>query len=80
MYTATISPKGQITLPAGIRKRLGVQPNDRIALLLRGEEIILKPLKGTIRDLRGAVKPQSRPEDFETIRRRVKDSLAQNSV
>lgn len=78
MYTATISPKGQITLPAGIRKRLGVQPNDRIALILRGDEIILKPLKGTIRDLRGALQPRSKPEDFDTIRRLMKDSLAKN--
>ncbi len=78
MYTATISPKGQITLPAGIRKRLGVQPNDRIALILRGDEIILKPLKGTIRDLRGALQPRSKPEDFDIIRRQMKDSLAKN--
>ena len=79
MYSATISPKGQITLPAAIRKRLGVQPNDRIALILRGEEILLKPLKGTIRELRGAVEPRTRPEDFERIRRRMKDSLTKNS-
>lgn len=79
MYTATISAKGQITLPAGIRKRLGVKPNDRIALIFRGNEIILKPLKGTIKDLRGALEPQTKPEVFEKIRKQVKNSVAKKT-
>lgn len=77
MYTVNISAKGQITLPAAIRKRLGVKANDKIALIFRGDEIILKPLKGTIKDLRGALKPQTKPEAFERIRKQVKDAIAQ---
>ncbi len=79
MYTATISAKGQITLPVGIRKRLGVKANDKVALIFRGDEIILKPLKGTIKDLRGVLKTQTKPEVFEKIRKQVKESIAQKT-
>ncbi len=77
MQTAILSSKGQITLPARIRKRLGLRPNDRIALIVRGEEIVLKPLKGTIRDLRGVLEPKSTPENFDHIRRQVKGDMTQ---
>lgn len=75
MYTATISQKGQITIPRRVRQRLGVGPNDKITLIFRGDEVILKPLKGTIRDLRGSVHPRKKPEDFKQIRQQVKTSL-----
>lgn len=29
--TSSVSPKGQITIPAGIRRLLGVRPKDRVA-------------------------------------------------
>ncbi|RMG68051.1 MAG: AbrB/MazE/SpoVT family DNA-binding domain-containing protein [Calditrichaeota bacterium] len=58
MYTSTISSKGQITIPAKIRKQLGLNPNDKVALIFRGNEIILKPIKGTIKDLRGSIAPR----------------------
>jgi len=80
MYTATVSPKGQITLPARLRKLLGIDPNDKVALVFRENEIILKPLKGNIKDLRGSVKPKRRPEDFATIRRKVKKEIANKAT
>ncbi len=76
MYTSTISVKGQITIPAKIRKQLGLKSNDKVAFIFRGNEIILKPIKGTIKDLRGSIQPRQQPEDFETIRQQVKRTVA----
>ncbi len=38
-----ISTKGQVVLPSGIRRRLGLQPGDALDADLDGERIILTP-------------------------------------
>ena len=41
--TLVVSNRGQITLPAVLRKRLGIQGGDVVILEDRGSEIVLKP-------------------------------------
>ena len=41
--TLVVSSRGQITLPAAIRKRLGIKSGDVVMLQDRGNEIVLKP-------------------------------------
>ena len=48
--------KGQVTIPKEIRDRLGVKEGEKVLFVLRGDEIILKVVKGTILDLRGSVR------------------------
>ena len=39
--TAKIMPKGQITIPADIRKKMGLSVGDRLALISDGTRIII---------------------------------------
>ena len=39
---ATISSKGQVTLPAALRAKLGLEPGSRITFEARGKELIIK--------------------------------------
>lgn len=41
--TLVVSSRGQITLPAALRKRLGIKSGDVIILEDRGNEFVLKP-------------------------------------
>ena len=41
--TLVVSGRGQITLPAAIRKRLGIKSGDVVIIEDRGGEIVLKP-------------------------------------
>ena len=41
--TLVVSSRGQITLPAATRKRLGIKAGDVVILEDRGGEIVLKP-------------------------------------
>jgi AbrB family looped-hinge helix DNA binding protein len=52
MTLSTVSSKGQITLPAQIRASLGINSKDKVQILLRDNEIVLKPVK-SFRELRG---------------------------
>ena len=77
MLESTITRKGQVTIPKAIRDRLGVKKGEKVLFVMRGEEVVLKVIKGTILDLRGSVKPSAHPEDFEKIRQSVKQAVAQ---
>ena len=41
--TLVVSGRGQITLPAALRKRLGIKEGDVVILEERGNEVLLKP-------------------------------------
>ena len=57
MSLATVSSKGQITLPAKIRMKLGIRSKDKVQFLVRDNEIIIKPLR-SFRELRGTITPR----------------------
>ena len=42
MVVATVSSKGQITLPAKMRKKLGIRASDRVVLETRDDSIVIK--------------------------------------
>ena len=72
MSLATVSSKGQITLPAKIRSEFGIRSKDKIRFLVRDNEIIIKPLQ-SFRELRGTVKP--RKGDY---RKAARDAIARH--
>ena len=43
---AKLTSKGQITVPLGIRERLGVREGDRIEFVTQGSEIVVRPARG----------------------------------
>ena len=52
--TATVTSKGQLTIPKEVRKALGIKPGTRVDFF-EGEkgEYIFRPRTGSIRDLEG---------------------------
>jgi len=44
MFTVTLSSKGQIVLPKGIRQTLGLQEGDKFEVLLKDQAVVLIPL------------------------------------
>jgi AbrB family looped-hinge helix DNA binding protein len=41
--TLTVSSRGQITLPANLRKRLGIRPGGVLSAEEKGGELVLRP-------------------------------------
>lgn len=44
MEVVKTSSKGQVVIPAGIRRKLGLAPGDRVTVELRDGEIVVRPL------------------------------------
>lgn len=53
---ATITSKGQVTIPVRIRKHLGVDAADKIAFVIDGEgKVEVRPVRHTLASVRGIV-------------------------
>jgi AbrB family looped-hinge helix DNA binding protein len=54
MAIATLTSKGQITLPKSVRQHLHLSTGDRLEFVIRSDgEVQVKPVAGSYRDLRG---------------------------
>jgi AbrB family looped-hinge helix DNA binding protein len=40
---ATVSSKGQLVIPSGMRQALGIEPGTRVSIRREGHELILRP-------------------------------------
>ena len=52
METVTISPKYQVVIPSRLRKRLGVQPGQKVKVILYDNRIEMIPM-WPVREARG---------------------------
>ena len=71
MPSSVITRKGQVTIPKAIRQEIDLEIGDRVSFVVRGNEVVLRALRGSILDLEGSVTPRHRPEDFGEIRQAV---------
>lgn len=71
-----LTQKGQVTIPAEIRARLGLKPKDVVRFELEGDEVKLKPATSRLMEGFGAVAPRQKPEDWHKVRREVEETLA----
>jgi AbrB family looped-hinge helix DNA binding protein len=79
MLESVITRKGQVTIPKPIRDQLGLEEGEKVMFIRRGDEVLLKVLRGSILDLKGSVRPSARPEDFSRIRQTVKKSIGRKA-
>lgn len=75
----TVTQKGQVTIPAEVRKALGLKPHDKVTFELEGDVAKIKRATSKIRRWYGAVKPIESPEDFRKIREEFEEGVAADS-
>ncbi len=62
MVTATITSKGQITIPKAVRDSLHLHSGDKVAFILRdGGETLFKPVTKSVDQVFGAMREPGRP-------------------
>lgn len=77
MKSYTITPKGQVTIPAEIREKLKLYPGDKITYEDTAAGVIIKPVKTDMLDDFGFLRKRAHPEDLEKIRRAVRKKIAE---
>jgi AbrB family looped-hinge helix DNA binding protein len=56
MPTATVTSKGQITIPQPVRRRLGLKTGDRVEFVYGEGGVVLRPKRLPFERLRGLLK------------------------
>jgi AbrB family looped-hinge helix DNA binding protein len=69
MIAGLVSERGQLTIPAEARRKLGIRPRSRVEIFVRDDDIIVRPLK-TVRELRGIFRryAEGKSSDWDTVR------------
>ena len=61
---ATVTSKGQITIPKTIREAMSISFKDKIDFIIDGDRLVLRRVK-TLKDLRGSIPSKSGNIDNE---------------
>ncbi len=78
-----VTRKGQITVPAEIRKALNLKRGDKVSLSVAEAgkaEAILKPVRSVAEMTFGSVKPRKHPEDFGELRAIFEEAVVEESL
>jgi AbrB family looped-hinge helix DNA binding protein len=78
MSISTVTSKGQTTIPKEIREYLHIKAYDKLSFIPYGKEkVVLSPIKGTILDLKGALRHRVKGKiDFKALREKIKSKVA----
>lgn len=77
---SSMTQKGQVTIPAEIRDRLGLKPRDRVRFDVQGDLVTLNPVPSKVMRHFGTVTPRNRPEDWRAVRDEVEEMMAADVV
>ncbi len=76
-HISTVTQKGQVTIPLAVRKVLGIKPHDRVLFRVSDGRVELLPSLMTLEAVYGAVKPLTKPENFQALRKIAREERLQ---
>lgn len=78
-FASSVTQKGQATIPAPIRQRLGIKPNTKIVFELKnGHEVSLKPVLDFF-SMKGSVKSK-KPFNIPAMDKAVEEAIKNKYV
>jgi len=77
---ASITQRGQVTIPAEVRRLLGVKPRDKVAFEVDDGHVRLVPVKFTLESAYQSVPPLAKKLTDKQMIRIVKEERAQRFV
>ena len=66
-FVSSVSPKGQVTIPSEMRRRLGVKPKDKVAFRYEGDGVKIVPLGSALAASFQAVPALDPPRTLEEM-------------
>src|SRR3990172_12821009 len=73
----TMTQRGQVTVPAEVRRMLGLHPRDKVAFTIDEGEVKLLPARFTLASVYRSVPPLAHPASDEEMGRIAKEERAQ---
>lgn len=77
---STVTQRGQVTLPAEVRRLLGIKPRDKVAFTIENGRVELVPAKFTLETAYRSVPPLEHPLPDGEMSKIAKDEKAERAV
>jgi AbrB family looped-hinge helix DNA binding protein len=78
-FSTTMTERGQVTVPAEVRRLLGIKPREKVTFEVEGSEVRLRAVKHTLESAYGAVRPLP-GKSLRQIEEEAADEHAQHVV
>ena len=79
--TAATTQRNQVTIPAEVRRLLGLKPRDKVAFTIEDDGVVrIAPASFSLESAYGSVKPAAGPDDLEQVSRDAKDEKAERTA
>ena len=73
MATATLTSKGQVTIPLGVRQRLKLDAGARVEFVEdAGGAFLLRPAVADVQSLKGLLRKPAKPVSIEDMKKAVR--------
>ena len=79
-FVTTVTQRGQVTIPAEVRRLLGLKPHDKVAFTIDDGEVRIVPVAFTAASAFSSVKPIGDFSDFDEQIRDAKEERAERLV
>lgn len=76
----SLTQRGQVTVPAEVRRLLGLKARDKVAFAIDDDQVRLVPVAFTLESAYGSVTPRNRPEDFKALSRMAREERARRKT
>ena len=76
---ATLTSKGQLTVPKAIREHLRLKPGSKVVFVIRDGRVEIEANNGSILDWYGSVEVDT-PQDLDAVREQVRAVIAEEVV
>ena len=79
---AHVSNKGQITISAAARRKLGIKPNSDVQVIVKEDEITIRPLKSAM-EVAGSLKRYAEglpPMEWSEVRKMAEEAATEEVV
>ena len=78
---STITTKGQVTIPAEIRRLLGVGPHDKVAFVVDDRETVrIRRTGSVVERTAGALRSHRPPLSARQLRRAAEEAIAEEAA
>ena len=80
MSLATLTSKWQVTIPADVRKKLGLKPRERLSFQVSGESMVVRPVRDLMEFYGAGRDAVDRPQDFDRVREEATEGMARDAA
>jgi len=71
---ATLTSKGQVTIPKAVRNRLHLKAGDKVEFVFHENSVEMIPVSGSVRDLKGMLARPDRPVALDEMDRVIREA------